>query len=474
MAEGKSSGQRSRSAKQSLGEAFAGLKDKELFTAITGRGDSSNTVLVPNRPGFIYIRIPKKVVTGTLEEFSEAQAWSTDEHRHGVPVFVSRAEDNPSRYEVQNIWPVGMGEVLIESALNKVMPHRQSHELFSTVGGYDPIMVDTAQLKNLQVTPTSPPSSSVRVNAGWYIWKDRNVHFFDGVDVELAARVPSGTFQATYVSLSLNPDTQEILQDATTVFNSPLLHPDIEDVLTWPVEGEIPLAGIRLTPGEYQVKWTDDKTPNIIDMRPHQSMMPGDMLPAGHPLDPDGGYHTGTLQAVHVAYDDASGTYAGENVQDILTELAGGAVGGASGTIPLEEDDVEQLGAVRINFEGDGAFVDSLVIDEGSGKGTVSGTFDEDHLTRRFYEKAEHLLESAGASDAEKPIILDFSGLLPASMMPLIVEEVDGSPSVANVVKIVVTNTTLTDDGGGQVSIDTGGGAGADDNALYLAWRGGT
>jgi len=41
------------------------------------------------------------------------------------------------------------------------------------------------------------------------------------------------------------------------------------------------------------------------------------------------------------------------------------------------------------------------------------------------------------------------------------VKDADGAPSVANVHTIVVTNGTLTDDGGGQVSIDTGGGGGS-------------
>lgn len=40
----------------------------------------------------------------------------------------------------------------------------------------------------------------------------------------------------------------------------------------------------------------------------------------------------------------------------------------------------------------------------------------------------------------------------------LTVEEVDGTPTVSNVTTIVVSNGTLTDDGGGQVTINTGGG----------------
>lgn len=47
-----------------------------------------------------------------------------------------------------------------------------------------------------------------------------------------------------------------------------------------------------------------------------------------------------------------------------------------------------------------------------------------------------------------------------AAYVPTTVEEEDGSPSVSNVKKIQVTNGTLTNDGNGVVSFDTGGGGG--------------
>ena len=40
---------------------------------------------------------------------------------------------------------------------------------------------------------------------------------------------------------------------------------------------------------------------------------------------------------------------------------------------------------------------------------------------------------------------------------PLTVSEIDGTPNVTSVSKILVSNTTLTDDGGGEVTILTGG-----------------
>lgn len=50
-----------------------------------------------------------------------------------------------------------------------------------------------------------------------------------------------------------------------------------------------------------------------------------------------------------------------------------------------------------------------------------------------------------------------------AAYVPTTVEEEDGSPSVSNVKKIQVTNGTLTNDGNGVVSFDTGGGGGSGD-----------
>jgi hypothetical protein len=318
-----SSSQKSRSAKQSLQEVFSKLKDEEVVLGITGRGDTEKTVLVPRRPGYIFVRIPKKVVTGTLEEHDEALAFSTTEHRHGMPVVLTRARDNPSRYVVEEVWPIGLGEAVMQSALSDVMPHRTSHELYSTAGGHDPVMLDSIQVRNLQVTPLSPASSGVRVNSGWYIWKDRAVHFFDGVDVDLSAEVPSGTLTSNYVSLWLDPTTDDILKTIVPAINTPNFLSDLEDLLVWPDENYVPLAGVRLLPSVYQIDWSTNKNANIIDMRPHQSLMPGDALPGGHPLDPGGGYHSGTLEAVHVELNDPSGTYDSVNVQDALENELG-------------------------------------------------------------------------------------------------------------------------------------------------------
>ena len=47
------------------------------------------------------------------------------------------------------------------------------------------------------------------------------------------------------------------------------------------------------------------------------------------------------------------------------------------------------------------------------------------------------------------------------------IKEVDGNPNVAGVSTIVVSNTTLTDDGNGQVTLTTGGGGGGVDSIAF-------
>ena len=54
------------------------------------------------------------------------------------------------------------------------------------------------------------------------------------------------------------------------------------------------------------------------------------------------------------------------------------------------------------------------------------------------------------------------------------VREVDGTPNVFPVSTIVVSNGTLTDNGGGQVTITTGGGGGGSGTVTSVAVSGGT
>lgn len=92
------------------------------------------------------------------------------------------------------------------------------------------------------------------------------------------------------------------------------------------------------------------------------------------------------------------------------------------------------------------------------------------------YDATGLLVASSAGGSPSKPLFIetyDADGNpvgLGGSGSALTVEEQDGVPSVSNVNTIKLTNGTLTDDGGGVVSIAIGG-ASTDDSARYLAWR---
>lgn len=363
-------------ARKQLDSAISSINDSPIYLAWTGKGDDANTVLVPGRPGFIFVRIPKKIENGQLTEYTEAQAYSAKEFRHGVPVELVIADDKSGRYEVRSIWKTG-GVAGHRNAINEsVTTHHESHELYSTSGGHDPVILDTAQLRNLQITPTNPPSSRVMLNGGWYIWKDRNVHWVDSQEIELASYVPTGTI--SYDSLWLDPITETIIHNIRNNNPLPPLQLPIEELVIWPTSNYIPLACVRLIQNVYNIGWSYRNVANIIDMRPHQAMMPGDMLPAGHPLDPSGGYHTGTLRGWNVTIEDPGMYYTSTTAQEILEN----ELGPTRGMVKVSQDDDilkflqnkvvagNNIAVHRLNIGGD----EQLQISS-SGTGGSSGTF---------------------------------------------------------------------------------------------------
>lgn len=313
---------RIRQAGQDLREKFARTQDKDIFLGFLGRGDSNKTVLVPDRPGFVYVRIPKKVVTGTLEEYTEAIAYSPNEQRYNTSVKMAKMDSNPAYYEVIDGWPISLGGLTtVQTTQPQVGIHHMKHELFSTYGGDDPVMLDTLQMRNLQIRPTSPPSSKIVIDNGWYIWKDGEVHWFDKVEVELASYVPTGTFTKTFANIWLDPDDNSVYIKPNTAVGTalPLSSDDSRNYIEWPDEDYIPLGCVILRGGNYRVEWSTDKDQNFYDMRV-RSMMPKNYPVNGHPLDPSEGYHTGSLQGVYVSISDPSGTFTYDNVQNILLD----------------------------------------------------------------------------------------------------------------------------------------------------------
>lgn len=122
--------------------------------------------------------------------------------------------------------------------------------------------------------------------------------------------------------------------------------------------------------------------------------------------------------------------------------------------------------------------------DDGSGNVTISGAAgagDTDTVSDALVG-ADGITVISGVPTTSETTVSGFrtefvsaSGSLQTQIdgASLTVKETDGSPLVTNVNTIIVTTGTLTDNGGGEVSIVTGGGAGGGSTDLQQAYDNG-
>jgi hypothetical protein len=122
------------------------------------------------------------------------------------------------------------------------------------------------------------------------------------------------------------------------------------------------------------------------------------------------------------------------------------------GSVTIDASTADQLD-FSVSGGGGSGTVTSVATSNGTfvnvtgGTITTSGTITSD-------------LSATGTASSTTFLRGDNTWATPSGGGSLTVKEVDGSPSVSSVDTIVVSNGTLTDDGGGQVTITTGGGGG--------------
>jgi hypothetical protein len=175
------------------------------------------------------------------------------------------------------------------------------------------------------------------------------------------------------------------------------------------------------------------------------------------------GTTTYNIGLLHYIDEDDTGTYGSAtaaavvtvNKEGIITDISEVPIsgGGGSGTVTSIATG-NGLSGGTITTSG------TLIIDETVAQ-TVSisadgGTASGD-LTVDVGNAADNTVELV-AGDGVTLTGDDAAGTIKIEGGSLTVEEVDGSPSVSSVETIVVSNGTLTDDGGGQVTVTTGGG----------------
>ena len=463
--------------------ALQGLTTKEQAGELAYLGWVVNnvyTIPVANEPGMVWVRIER------------GQTRSVDRARNlkaplipDLPVRVAPGKNNPNELEVIDL-DSSAWTFLGTDAPGITSPH--SHE--PGFGMEDP--VSARRMKMGLVHATNPLSLSVYIEPFHYVYEGEG-KYWPGGALDLTSFVPATAGTWSWIKVGINPISNVAVAVTGTAYS--FFVPLSEDLLAAVAfDGYLSLAGVKLRAGQTLInnEWDfADCTPWRSGITTAASWLKHNLAASAAPgVDDDStdGYGVGSrwldttgekeyvctsasigaavwvettggggggaftdLSDVPAAYTGAAGKVVAVNVGESALEFVDPATGTGDMTKAVYDADLDNVvdNAAALNGHADTYFA------------TASHTHDD-----RYFTESEHLAASAGAGDAGKPIKLNASGLVDDTMLPAIggaitVQEQDGVPTVADVTTIKVTNGTLTDEGGGVVSINTGGGAGA-------------
>lgn len=360
---------------------------------------SGNEVVnVSGRTDFVYVRL-----RGQDSEIVEAYNSKVGLH-FDLPVIVQKDPRNPRYWSV-----VGFDAAKYQGWGFNYLPHHGDQHSFSggDTAGRDIVFVFKRQLSQpLLCRPQTTADMTVYIEADYFYWDGEFKYWPGGSSPDLTSYKPGSGIKWVLVYLAGSTNTIGLLggvefsssvSDAVKIANIPEVD----------MAFGIPLSAVLLFSGTSTVSWDE-----IHDVRILINSGASSSVPVAHPLDPDDGYHSGTLPAVFVSVTDAGSFYTGGDVEAALQELgiyhnsgalavsisdAGGfytsdEVEGAlqelgpivrypSGTVVQEDDAQVAAGVAILNFEGGGG----KVTDEGSAKVTVdisSGGAAVSHLHR--------------------------------------------------------------------------------------------
>lgn len=312
----------------------------------------------------------------------------------------------------------------------------------SSVGvvGADPVFVDDRQLSAVAIIPDN--GLTVRVTPGWIVFDGART-WFSGSIQDLTTHMPSGTGKALYVLIEIASDLTVYLSDGSE-FSFTLPAADLSTYVPASTAGRYQVGAVCLRKTTTQINWTN--------------IWAGLGLRAAN---------TGTLATVEditisgvadnevLAYDSGSGDWINQTAAEAGLAAAAHAHDAADVTYtptvatdwdsdadPGDVDEALDQLAERVD-DLEGATVDAGDVtytpttatdwDSDADPGDVDAALDQ------LAERVDDLENAGGGS--------------------LTVKEADGTPTVAGVTTIVVTNGTLTDDTGGQVTLDFGSAA---------------
>jgi len=125
--------------------------------------------------------------------------------------------------------------------------HHDAHEFQRAEGGDDVVWVQKQQFTPLLVTPTSPPSRSVRVFPGVFVSTDLTIKELSNAYLVDLSEYFGDRQRYAVVALDLETGLPTV---------------DVYDTAPQILPGTVPLAQVRLRPGATLINWTD-----ILDAR---------------------------------------------------------------------------------------------------------------------------------------------------------------------------------------------------------------
>lgn len=271
------------------------------------------TVRVANQPGYVYVRL-----NGSYSEVITAVNGVVTE-TYNLKVIVTIPPENPSIYIIKAIDLNQYGSLGTSGGAagsNSNLPHHGDTHSFGI--GVDPTFIYKRQIMQpMSAHPTNPISNHAYVEPDFYIWQNQVKYFYGANTVDLTtAKPPSGNY-GRYLTIYLDGVTNSLAYLTGTDF---IIWPfpatgSLNTIIAPLISIGIPLAAVILTSGSVSFDWPSFKDiRNFLDGGGYNALM--------HPLDPSGGYHTGTLPGQYVIINDPGNFYTGTvNVNQAFQEI---------------------------------------------------------------------------------------------------------------------------------------------------------
>jgi hypothetical protein len=341
-------------------EQLSGNKEDRIEVLpgkLGGYVGSSQQVIVPGRPDFVFVRINGKDEE-LIQAFNDevADIWNT-------PVLVARDKLHPRFYRVlkRDISKYGSW-----GGIPYLPFHGEQHSFSSESGTFwDIVWVYKRQFMPLLLRPNDNTGSmSGYVEADYYLWNNQYKHFGGTGTVDFTSAKP-GAGQGRFITVYLDGDTGNLGYVSGSVFSTLLPPSDMIPYIPVPSPAVgIPVGAVALYHTTTSVNWN-----NLFDVRAIVSGIgSAGVTPSQHYLDPGSGTHTGLLNASNLANHthsllsgvtsdqhhnrlhgmasaadhsgtfpassvsivDSGGFYSGSDVEGALQEIAGGGGGGGS------------------------------------------------------------------------------------------------------------------------------------------------